>query len=57
FSDELSPGEMMLNLASDLGVDLIVMGGYGHSRWRELVLGGVTRTMLRQMTVPVLMSH
>ncbi|MCS6892110.1 MAG: universal stress protein, partial [Rhodovarius sp.] len=47
FSDELSPGEMMLNLASDLGVDLIVMGGYGHSRWRELVLGGVTRTMLR----------
>jgi nucleotide-binding universal stress UspA family protein len=33
------------------------MGGYGHSRLRELVLGGVTRSMLEAMTVPVLMSH
>jgi nucleotide-binding universal stress UspA family protein len=33
------------------------MGGYGHSRLREFVLGGVTRDILRQMTVPTLMSH
>ena len=37
--------------------DLVVMGGYGHARWQKLVLGGVTRTMLMSMTVPVLMSH
>jgi len=34
-----------------------VMGGYGHSRLREFVLGGVTHSVLRSMTVPVLMSH
>jgi nucleotide-binding universal stress UspA family protein len=50
-------GDMLLSRASDLGVDLIVMGGYGHSRWRELVLGGATRTVLKAMTVPVLMSN
>jgi nucleotide-binding universal stress UspA family protein len=38
-------------------VDFIVMGGYGHSRLREFVLGGVTRSILRSMVVPVLMSH
>jgi nucleotide-binding universal stress UspA family protein len=43
--------------AADEGVDFIVMGGYGHSRLREFVLGDVTRSMLRTMTVPVLMSH
>lgn len=37
--------------------DLLVMGCYGHSRWRELVLGGATRQVLREMSVPVLMSH
>lgn len=56
-SDDLSGGEMLLNEAANMGADMIVMGGYGHSRWREMVLGGVTRTLLRQMTVPVLMSH
>lgn len=50
-------GEMLLSRAADLSVDLIVMGCYGHSRWRELVLGGATRSMLKSMTVPVLMSH
>jgi nucleotide-binding universal stress UspA family protein len=40
-----------------MGADLLVMGAYGHSRWRELVLGGVTRSLLREMTVPVLLSH
>ena len=43
--------------ATDMDADLIVMGGYGHSRLRQFVLGGVTRTMLESMTVPVLMSH
>lgn len=52
-----SVGESLLSRAADLGSDLIVMGGYGHSRVREFVLGGVTRTMLDAMTVPVLMSH
>jgi nucleotide-binding universal stress UspA family protein len=42
---------------ADQGIDLLVMGAYGHSRLRELVLGGVTRQLFQQMTVPVLMSH
>lgn len=50
-------GEYMLSLAADLNADLLVMGGYGHSRVREWVLGGATRTILESMTVPVLMSH
>jgi nucleotide-binding universal stress UspA family protein len=50
-------GDVLLNEAADLGADLIVMGGYGHSRIRELMLGGVTRTLLRQMTAPVFMAH
>jgi nucleotide-binding universal stress UspA family protein len=48
---------LILSYAADAGSDLIVMGGYGHSRFRELVLGGATRGMLRAMTVPTLMSH
>jgi nucleotide-binding universal stress UspA family protein len=47
----------MLSIAADTGVDLIVMGAYGHSRLRERILGGVTRAMLDSMTVPTLMSH
>jgi nucleotide-binding universal stress UspA family protein len=47
----------ILSYAADTGTDLIVMGGYGHSRLREFVLGGVTRGILESMTVPVLMSH
>lgn len=50
-------GELLLSRAADFNADLIVMGAYGHSRLRELVLGGVTRTLLNTMTVPVLMSH
>jgi nucleotide-binding universal stress UspA family protein len=42
---------------SDSGTDLIVMGGYGHTRWTERLLGGATRDILATMTVPVLMSH
>jgi nucleotide-binding universal stress UspA family protein len=50
-------GGQILSRAADHGADLIVMGAYGHSRVRELVLGGATRTLLEAMTVPVLMSH
>jgi nucleotide-binding universal stress UspA family protein len=50
-------GSQILSRAADLNADLVVMGGYGHSRMRELVLGGATRSMLEAMTVPVLMSH
>ena len=52
-----SGGEVLLSRAADLGADLLVMGAYGHSRMRELLLGGVTRSLLHSMTVPVLMSH
>jgi nucleotide-binding universal stress UspA family protein len=47
----------ILSLASDEGLDLLVMGGYGHSRLKETVFGGVTRDMLHSMTVPTLMTH
>jgi nucleotide-binding universal stress UspA family protein len=50
-------GEQILSRAADISADLIVMGAYGHSRTRELILGGATRTLLESMTVPVLMSH
>lgn len=54
---DITIGAWLLSRAMDLGSDLIVMGGYGHARMRQLILGGVTRSMLRAMTVPVLMSH
>ena len=54
---QTSVADALLNFISDNGVDLAVMGGYGHSRMREFVLGGVTRTMLKSMTAPVLMAH
>ncbi|UZD55384.1 universal stress protein [Caldimonas aquatica] len=50
-------GEALLSRAADWGAQCLVMGGYGHPRWAEFVLGGATRTMLGQMTLPVLMSH
>lgn len=55
--DQIEGGERLLSQAADLGSDLIVMGGYAHSRAREMILGGVTRTIFASMTVPVLMSH
>jgi nucleotide-binding universal stress UspA family protein len=54
---DVDVGAWLLSRAFDLEADLIVMGGYGHSRVREFAFGGVTRTMLGDMTVPVLMSH
>ena len=47
----------LLNEARRLAADLVVMGGYGHSRFREFVLGGATRHMLDHADVPVMMSH
>ncbi len=56
-TEDISVGDMLLSRAADMGVDLVVMGAYGHSRVREMVLGGATRHLLAHMTVPVLMSH
>lgn len=56
----LGPGEIggaLLSLAADMASELLVMGCYGHSRAREWVLGGASRTVLGTMTLPVLMSH
>jgi nucleotide-binding universal stress UspA family protein len=50
-------GDVLLSQTSALGCDMIVMGAYAHTRLRELVMGGATRTILRSMTVPVLFSH
>ncbi|MFL9965487.1 universal stress protein [Paraburkholderia sediminicola] len=50
-------GVMLLNMLADRHIDLLVMGAYGHTRAHERLLGGVTRTMLQSMTLPVLMSH
>ncbi len=49
--------EALLAHATEAGADLLVMGGYGHSRLREAMVGGTTRAVLRRMTLPVLMSH
>jgi nucleotide-binding universal stress UspA family protein len=54
---DISVGDAILADIADNSIDLLVMGAYGHSRLRELVLGGVTRHLLQHMTVPVLMSH
>lgn len=50
-------GDIILSRAADSSIDLIVMGLYGHSRTREMVMGGASRTVLASMTVPVLMAH
>jgi nucleotide-binding universal stress UspA family protein len=54
---ETSVADEILNRVSDESIDLLVMGAYGHSRFRELVFGGVTRGITRHMTVPTLFSH
>ncbi len=53
----LNVGDAILNYAADVSTNLIVMGGYGHSRFREFILGGATRSLLDKMTAPTLMSH
>jgi nucleotide-binding universal stress UspA family protein len=54
---DLDVPNTILSHAADVSATLIVMGGYGHSRLRELVLGGATRGVLATMTVPTFMSH
>jgi nucleotide-binding universal stress UspA family protein len=54
---DISIENVILSYAADAGADFLVMGGYGHSRLREFILGGVTRGILASMTLPVLMSH
>jgi nucleotide-binding universal stress UspA family protein len=56
-AEDVDVPNTILSYAADVSADLIVMGGYGHSRLREFVLGGATRGILGSMTVPVLMSH
>ena len=50
-------GAALLSHAADNATDFVVMGGYGHSRLRQFILGGVTRSILQSMTAPVLMAH
>jgi len=56
-SPDIDIPSTILSYAADSSADMIVMGGYGHSRLREFILGGVTRGILETMTVPALMSH
>jgi nucleotide-binding universal stress UspA family protein len=50
-------GRLLLSTAKDLGADLMVMGAFHHSRWREFILGGVTLTVLEEATIPLIMAH
>ena len=53
----LAVSDTILTQVAELDADLLVMGAYSHSRFREIILGGVTRDILRDMNVPVLMAH
>lgn len=57
WSTDKDIGSALLSAAAEYSSDLLVMGGYGHSRFREVLLGGATRTVLDSMTLPVLMAH
>jgi nucleotide-binding universal stress UspA family protein len=50
-------GRLLLSTAKDLRADLMVMGAFHHSRWREFILGGVTLTVLEEATIPLIMAH
>ncbi|HEX2941312.1 MAG TPA: universal stress protein, partial [Rhodopila sp.] len=50
-------GQTIVEHAAKIGADMVVTGCYGHSRWREFILGGTTRTLLRQSSIPVMMSY
>jgi nucleotide-binding universal stress UspA family protein len=56
-SADIDVGNAILSYTADRAADFLVMGGYGHSRWREFLLGGATRDILSSMTLPTLMSH
>jgi nucleotide-binding universal stress UspA family protein len=53
----LAVSDTILTQVAELDADLLVMGAYSHSRFREIILGGVTRDILRDMNLPVLMAH
>jgi nucleotide-binding universal stress UspA family protein len=53
----LSVSDTLLAQVAELDADLLVLGAYGHSRLREMILGGVTRDILRNVNIPVLMAH
>jgi nucleotide-binding universal stress UspA family protein len=53
----IDPGQWLLARVARAGANLLVMGAYGHNRFSEIAFGGVTRTIMREMTLPVLMSH
>ncbi|HEY4856252.1 MAG TPA: universal stress protein, partial [Xanthobacteraceae bacterium] len=53
----IAVSDTLLAQVAELDADLLVMGAYGHSRLREMILGGVTRDILKNMNVPVLMAH
>ncbi len=55
--EDNSIGNQLLTLAADMAADTIVLGAYSHSRWRELVLGGVTRHIVAKSKLPIFMSH
>jgi nucleotide-binding universal stress UspA family protein len=57
FDNSDTTAERLLSLAADIQADLLVMGCYGHSRLREFIIGGVSKTILSSMTLPVLMAH
>ena len=54
---DISTSSVIMNELSNSGADVLVMGAYGTPKLREVILGGVTRTVLESMTVPVFMSH
>ena len=56
-SGGLSTADTLTSATADMGSDLLVMGAYGHTRFRELIFGGVTRRVLEHMPIPILMSH
>jgi nucleotide-binding universal stress UspA family protein len=56
-AEEWTVGEEIRVRAADMRADLVVMGAYGHSRFREYAFGGVTRHMSGNMTIPILLSH
>ena len=55
--DDDDVGETLLRQAAELGCDMMVMGAYGHSRWREILMGGITRHVFEHATIPVVMCH
>ncbi len=54
---DMSTTDAIIGQAADMNADLIVMGAYGHTRLREIILGGVTRDMLKQAPVALLLAH